>query len=129
MPPKKSNTSTSTSTRKGCWCGGPESKLEIECSNCRSWIHYLCAGITLPELNAAIHEQPGIYLCKLCTTALDFAEIQSNLKAIYNDCEIFQYNSEICALMNLDASSLIAINQSKTLSNEIQEVREVSQEL
>ena len=119
---------TSSNNRKGCWCGGPESDLEIECSNCRSWIHYLCSGITLPELNAAVHENPGLYLCKTCINSPKAKEICSRLISIH-DCDIHQYNSQIHTLMNLDAPSLIAINKPAATLDEIQSVRETTSEL
>ena len=129
MPPKKAPTSSSAKERIGCWCDGPESRLEIECSKCRAWIHYLCAGITLPELNAAIHEDPGIYLCKRCCDAPNSEQIRLNFKAMYRDCIIHQYDPDVHVLMNLDTPSFLAQNHATLIRDEIQQVREASHEL
>lgn len=58
-----------------CWCKKPPGKAEVQCSFCRSWIHYLCMGVSLEQLTD-ITEADQLFLCKTCVNSPDFDEIR-----------------------------------------------------
>ena len=82
----------------------------------------------MPELNAAIHEMPGLYLCKTCINAPDSQAIGESLTSLH-ECDLYKFNPLIHSIMNLDAPSLLSINQSKQIHDEIESVKQTSSEI
>lgn len=108
MPPIKPSKSLrkdpphQESSISGCWCKAPSNDSEIECSNCRSWIHYLCLGLSMRQLSSVINDQPGLYLCKICSSSPDVSSIKSNLHSLYSSEDIFCFNEQIFDLANAE---------------------------
>lgn len=49
-----------------CWCGRSQHSAEVRCSECKSYIHYECLGLSWLDFSAHVNQQPGIYLCRAC---------------------------------------------------------------
>ena len=105
-----------------CWCGQPESKMDIECSRCKRWIHYLCAGLSLPLLVECVHDEPGYYLCRECCALPDQDSV---LAATRPDPEtsVFLFTDEMYSLMNKSEEELLSLKSYAELSSEISEVK------
>ena len=56
------------------------------------------------------------------------SNVCENLASIH-DCDIYKFKPHIHSIMNLDASSLLAIDQSKRIHDEIESVKQTSMEL
>lgn len=92
MPPKRKPSSSTATVALPCWCHGPSNAAEVQCSNCQSWIHYVCLGLSISRLSDLINDDPGLYLCKSCLELPDLNEIERLLKIDFGDCEIFRFN-------------------------------------
>lgn len=132
MPPKGRKTvdnQARVTNRNPCWCAGPEGSLEIECSHCRSWVHYLCAGLSLPELNSAVHNELDPYICKSCVTSPTIDQICSDLKNTHGSVQIHIYNEAVHALMNLGTDALLATDAARSVRADVLNLKETTDEI
>jgi hypothetical protein len=51
-----------------CWCGKPRHAAEVCCSLGRNYIHYECMGVTISDFSHIMVQNPGIYVCKSCSS-------------------------------------------------------------
>lgn len=92
------------SDHKECWCAAAESELEIECTLCKSWVHYNCTGLTILDIIKASEEQ-AIYVCKMCS---ELPQPPSDSSST------FKFDRRIHAIMNMDAQDIIKLNHKIT---------------
>lgn len=75
-----------------CWCARPSHSAEVQCSICRKNIHYECLGISITELSILINQDPGLYVCKLCTPLAKKA--RDNLLKTHSGNTLFEFDTK-----------------------------------
>ena len=88
--------------RSTCWCNQLSNSTEIECSNCRSWIHYLCLGLSFRQLSYVINDDPGLYLCKSCCLSPEVDSIKTKLlDGFPSDEHVYCFDEDWFTVANL----------------------------
>lgn len=82
-----------------CFCGSPKRNAEVQCSECKTYIHYECLGLSFKELCTLLNETPGIYICKTCAPKVNEVARKKFLAA-NKGCQLFEFDNETYGLMN-----------------------------